>query len=275
MRFGFRTHPLLFAIGALAAVTQLGIVNAQSTTSSISQSTSASSSNSGSSSSSATSLSVTSSSFTSTITTTSNSQATTITTVIATNVTLTPTASTTTASASETSASATPIVLDTRIDPAYGVLGAVLIITGLPSAFWGHKNRWYVAESLVISMSYFFLLTARHLFIKPPLPFIFPIYQVILLLDRLLYLRVSYPCPHPEIWSTRSCQSSECKNPRCFRFGLFNRWNRGRWCRYLLLAAVQVLYRSLGRICPWFVDSVFPGRRSNPSYRIQVDHVYW
>ncbi|EIW86823.1 hypothetical protein CONPUDRAFT_148869 [Coniophora puteana RWD-64-598 SS2] len=36
----------------------------------------------------------------------------------------------------------TPIVLDTRITPAFGVLGAILILTGLPSAFWGHKNRW-------------------------------------------------------------------------------------------------------------------------------------
>ncbi|EAU92662.1 hypothetical protein CC1G_01707 [Coprinopsis cinerea okayama7 len=43
------------------------------------------------------------------------------------------------ASASETPE---PIVLDTRLDPAFGVLGAILILTGLPSAFWGHKNRW-------------------------------------------------------------------------------------------------------------------------------------
>ncbi|KAI0080288.1 hypothetical protein K474DRAFT_1704839 [Panus rudis PR-1116 ss-1] len=35
-----------------------------------------------------------------------------------------------------------PIRLDTRIDPAFGVLGALLILTGLPSAFLGHKNRW-------------------------------------------------------------------------------------------------------------------------------------
>jgi hypothetical protein len=53
------------------------------------------------------------------------------------------------------------ITLDTKIGPAFGVLGAVLILTGemidslksrnasaqrcflgLPSAFWGHKNRW-------------------------------------------------------------------------------------------------------------------------------------
>ncbi|KAF8523049.1 hypothetical protein BU17DRAFT_44118 [Hysterangium stoloniferum] len=32
--------------------------------------------------------------------------------------------------------------LDTKVDPAFGVLGALLILTGLPSAFLGHKNRW-------------------------------------------------------------------------------------------------------------------------------------
>ncbi|THH17410.1 hypothetical protein EW146_g3411 [Bondarzewia mesenterica] len=63
--------------------------------------------------------------------------------------TITPT-STTNSSASSTSASATssasatpsPIVLATKLDPAFGVLGALLILTGLPSAFFGHKNRW-------------------------------------------------------------------------------------------------------------------------------------
>jgi hypothetical protein len=40
------------------------------------------------------------------------------------------------------SASAVPNnVLATKLDPAFGVLGAVLIITGVPSAFFGHKNR--------------------------------------------------------------------------------------------------------------------------------------
>ncbi|KAJ7293471.1 hypothetical protein C8J57DRAFT_1429272 [Mycena rebaudengoi] len=33
-------------------------------------------------------------------------------------------------------------ILDTKLDPAFGVLGAILIITGVPSAFFGHKNRW-------------------------------------------------------------------------------------------------------------------------------------
>ncbi|KAH9022919.1 hypothetical protein EDB85DRAFT_2134636 [Lactarius pseudohatsudake] len=53
----------------------------------------------------------------------------------------TPT-STTNASASTSSPSASPTVLATKIDPAFGVLGTVLILTGLPSAFLGHKNRW-------------------------------------------------------------------------------------------------------------------------------------
>lgn len=55
--------------------------------------------------------------------------------------TISPTASATvTASATPTP---TPIRLDTKVDGAFGALGAVLILTGLPSAFWGHKNRWY------------------------------------------------------------------------------------------------------------------------------------
>ena len=50
------------------------------------------------------------------------------------------------ASASATP-SPTPIVLATEISPAFGVLGAILILTGLPSAFWGHKNRWCAVSS--------------------------------------------------------------------------------------------------------------------------------
>ncbi|KAI0067798.1 hypothetical protein BV25DRAFT_1794373 [Artomyces pyxidatus] len=63
------------------------------------------------------------------------------------NVTLTLLAPTPTANASASaspSASQTsdPYVLATKVDPAFGVLGAILILTGLPSAFLGHKNRW-------------------------------------------------------------------------------------------------------------------------------------
>jgi hypothetical protein len=67
------------------------------------------------------------------------------------NVTLTialPTSTTSSKSNATASASSTPTpnpnVLATKIDPAFGVLGMVLILTGLPSAFLGHKNRWSV-----------------------------------------------------------------------------------------------------------------------------------
>ena len=36
-----------------------------------------------------------------------------------------------------------------RLDPAYGVLGAVLIISGVPVAGLGGKNRWWVAGHLL------------------------------------------------------------------------------------------------------------------------------
>ncbi|KLO09329.1 hypothetical protein SCHPADRAFT_943720 [Schizopora paradoxa] len=81
--------------------------------------------------------------------------------------TLTPT-STTTANATATSnstssATPTPITLDTRISPGFGVLGAILIITGLPSAFWGHKNRW---SSFFLIGFYTFALSCLALILK-------------------------------------------------------------------------------------------------------------
>ncbi|GLB36043.1 putative protein with domain of unknown function (DUF4203) [Lyophyllum shimeji] len=99
------------------------------------------------------SLSLTTASITTTITTRRQNENTVIVGVIPTtfNVTVTPTP---TSSSTSTSSSAspthsesatptpTPITLDTKLDPGFGVLGAILILTGLPSAFWGHKNRW-------------------------------------------------------------------------------------------------------------------------------------
>ncbi|KAH9944133.1 uncharacterized protein BXZ73DRAFT_87094 [Epithele typhae] len=88
---------------------------------------------------------------TTTFTTTSSAARTTatITSTIATtfNVTVTQSsssASTTSSAAPSATASAPPdfTKLDTHITPAFGVLGALLIITGIPSAFLGHKNRW-------------------------------------------------------------------------------------------------------------------------------------
>ncbi|KAL7285123.1 hypothetical protein ACG7TL_000215 [Trametes sanguinea] len=62
------------------------------------------------------------------------------------NVTVTPSASASSTSSAQPSAttSAAPDYskLDTHLDPGFGVLGALLILTGLPSAFLGHKNRW-------------------------------------------------------------------------------------------------------------------------------------
>ncbi|KAJ2919241.1 hypothetical protein MD484_g1122, partial [Candolleomyces efflorescens] len=95
------------------------------------------------------SLSLTTAAMTIAVTTTINNTPTQATTVVPAifNVTYTITPSPTSTSIdAQASASASPtpepIVLDTRVDPAFGVLGVILILTGLPSAFWGHKNRW-------------------------------------------------------------------------------------------------------------------------------------
>ncbi|KAJ7092614.1 hypothetical protein C8R44DRAFT_816135 [Mycena epipterygia] len=113
-------------LAALAALALLGVVSSQSNSLSLSLSTSS-------------------------FTTASRSGAVSVSTILPTVVnvtfTITPTAaSSTSASASASvspSASAVPAnVLSTKLDPAFGVLGAILIITGVPSAFFGHKNRW-------------------------------------------------------------------------------------------------------------------------------------
>ncbi|KAG6878656.1 hypothetical protein C0993_001179 [Termitomyces sp. T159_Od127] len=98
------------------------------------------------------SLSLTTANVTSTLSTRTQNQNTLITTVLPTTFNVTRTISSTSSSVSSSASSASssasasptpsPIVLDTKLDPAFGVLGALLIITGLPSAFWGHKNRW-------------------------------------------------------------------------------------------------------------------------------------
>ncbi|KAI0257446.1 hypothetical protein BJV78DRAFT_1272441 [Lactifluus subvellereus] len=82
------------------------------------------------------------SSFTTTTIASSGTQVLPLVTVLPTvlNVTLTIAPAPTSSANASSTASAT--VLATKIDPAFGVLGAVLILTGLPSAFLGHKNRW-------------------------------------------------------------------------------------------------------------------------------------
>ncbi|KAG8728997.1 hypothetical protein FRC11_009735, partial [Ceratobasidium sp. 423] len=64
-------------------------------------------------------------------------------TIVRVSYTLTPSSTLASATSAAASATSTPFPhLDTRIDPTFGVLGALLILTGLPTAFWGHKNRW-------------------------------------------------------------------------------------------------------------------------------------
>ncbi|KAH8835265.1 hypothetical protein DL96DRAFT_1675364 [Flagelloscypha sp. PMI_526] len=75
--------------------------------------------------------------------------------------TLTPTSSATSAAASASS-TPPPIVLETKVDPAFGVLGALLILTGLPSAFMGHKNRWtsfFIIGFYTLALVCFVLIT--------------------------------------------------------------------------------------------------------------------
>ena len=95
------------------------------------------------------SLSLTTGSTTITTTVHSGNNNVPLTTVVPTtfNVTVTPSStssqsSTTSAPAQTTSAAPDFTKLDTHLDPGFGVLGAILILTGLPSAFLGHKNRW-------------------------------------------------------------------------------------------------------------------------------------
>lgn len=67
---------------------------------------------------------------------------------VATNATSTAAPSSTSSSAASATSTAlirssnSSLPLDTVIDPAFGVLGAILIVAGLPMAFYGHRNRW-------------------------------------------------------------------------------------------------------------------------------------
>lgn len=180
MRLPASLHPVLATLCVFLSCAPLTIfVHAQSTPS-------ASATQSASS-----SLSVTTSNFTTTITTVAGQNTRILTSVLPTTITLTPTTTANATAATNTSTpSATPISLDTRIDPGFGVLGAILILTGLPSTFWGHKNRWY-ARSLDCWMPH-----------KLTLP------QVKLLPYRLLLLRSRMPGTYLEVWCPRGYQSA-------------------------------------------------------------------
>lgn len=119
-----------------------------------------------SSSTSSTSLSLSLTTAVETITTTSRTQnqistfPTTITTTFNVTYTVSPTPSSTSSTSASATPTPTPIVLETELDPGFGVLGAILILTGLPSAFWGHKNRWYVQFSSLDRSVYMSLRTS-------------------------------------------------------------------------------------------------------------------
>ncbi|KAH7104570.1 hypothetical protein BKA62DRAFT_692663 [Auriculariales sp. MPI-PUGE-AT-0066] len=66
-------------------------------------------------------------------------------------------------SVSSTPTAPPEVLLDTHIDPAFGVLGALLILSGIPTAFWGHKNRW---SSFFIVGFYTLSLTTLVLILK-------------------------------------------------------------------------------------------------------------
>ncbi|KAF8846278.1 hypothetical protein BDN67DRAFT_939962 [Paxillus ammoniavirescens] len=118
-------------------------VLAQSTTPTISQNSTTSTSTPSPSSSPNITTFLATSSYTATSVSHSGSRDVTFITVVPTVYNATSTLPTpTTSTSASASASPAPIILATEISPAFAVLGAILILTGLPSAFWGHKNRW-------------------------------------------------------------------------------------------------------------------------------------
>ncbi|KAG8914118.1 hypothetical protein FRC01_004217 [Tulasnella sp. 417] len=72
----------------------------------------------------------------------------------------TPTAN---AAASPTSTEPPSIHLETKVNGAFAVAGVLLILTGLPMTFWGHKNRW---SSIFLIGFYSFALTCIVLIIR-------------------------------------------------------------------------------------------------------------
>lgn len=202
-------------LGLLAAFSGLGFVSAQTSLS----------------------LSLTTSTVSVTTTTRSGGQSTQIITAVPTtfNVTYTYTSTPTSTSSEAASETATPtptpepIVLDTKLDPAFGVLGALLILTGLPSAFWGHKNRWYAV-----------LFLHR----VPPADIIF---KDLFLPHWFLHTFSGVHRAYSEIRGPTCCQPSQQDSPRNVRLSLGNcRYCRRRH-RYFLLESFSVLYRCMGR----------------------------
>ncbi|KAG8898867.1 hypothetical protein FRB99_007090 [Tulasnella sp. 403] len=83
------------------------------------------------------------------------------TTVLVETYTPTPTFSSSSSSPSPTEPPS--IHLDTKVNGAFAVAGVLLILSGLPMAFWGHKNRW---SSFFLIGFYTFALTCLVLVIR-------------------------------------------------------------------------------------------------------------
>lgn len=147
-----RRSPSWTVLAFTSLLLLLGQVAAQSN-STTSSSSSSSLSNSSSSTSLPASLSLQTTSETITTTLRSGNTVVPITTVVPVVLTVTIPTTTSASATSSSTASATPTSdpnhLETKLDPAFGVLGAILILTGIPSAFLGHKNRWYAFASRV------------------------------------------------------------------------------------------------------------------------------
>ena len=133
----------------------------------------------------------------------------------------------------------------------------LLILTGLPSTFWGHKNRW--------SLSFL------HQF-RPPTDLIT---QDILFPHWILYPLACLLRTHPQIRYPCCSEPAFQVPPRPLRPCLFHR----RCCRWshcnFLLESCPVWYRRVGRFCFRTMGTMFPQWRSHQAYRIEVDSFHW
>jgi hypothetical protein len=166
-----------------------------------------------------------------------------------------------TAPASEASSPA-QIRLDTKLDPGFGVLGAILILTGIPSAFLGHKNRWCAS-------TFNYHVTDR-VFIHSTLAS-----QDFILPDWLLHSSTSVPRAYPQIWCVGPGAPTKHNPQRSLRSGMRCR-RRCWWCHHhLLLEAVEVPHRRMGWLRTRPIRPMLPKWRTNTWDRLSLDHVHW
>jgi hypothetical protein len=110
------------------------------------------------------------------------------------------TVSTPAPTSSAESARPTTLNLDTGIDGATGVLGGLLILSGLPVCFFGSRNRWSVSSSPSRRKPLFLFLTIGRL-------------QDFLLFHRLLRSCSRLPRPHNPLWGPKPDKPSLNQGP--------------------------------------------------------------